>query len=140
VPFKNQKFQTIKSKEMKKLLFILFFQLAAIAVFAQTDTSKIEQYCQLIATPRLFSNKVTIDIDFGEEKSFWSDDRLRTYDGKLKKFNTIIDALNFMGKQGWVFINAYPVRNGSSDIYHYGFKKLFYQSEAQGGNLQVVRF
>jgi hypothetical protein len=116
---------------MKKLFVVLFFQLAAIAVFAQTDTTKIEQYCQIIATPRLFSNKVTIDIDFGEEKSFWADTRMRTLDGKLKKFYTIIDALNFMGKEGWVFINAYPVRNGSSDIYHYGFKKKFFKSAVQ---------
>lgn len=116
---------------MKKVFIFVFFTLASYASFAQADTSKIEQYCQIIATPKLFSNKVTIDIDFGEEKSFWSDDRLRTYDGKLKKFNTIIDALNFMGKEGWIFINAYPVRNGNSDVYHYGFKKLFFKSDIQ---------
>lgn len=116
---------------MKKVFVVLMLQLAAFAVFAQNDTSKIEQYCQIIATPRLFSNKVTIDIDLGEEKSFWADTRLRTYDGRLKKFNTIIDALNFMGKEGWVFINAYPVRNGSSDVYHYGFKKYFLRSEVK---------
>lgn len=114
---------------MKQVLTVVFFTLWSHALFAQTDTMKIEQYCQLIATPRLFSNKVTIDIDFGEEKPFWTDDRFRTYDGKLKKFNTIIDALNFMGKQGWVFINVYPVRNGSSDVYHYGFRKQFYRAE-----------
>ena len=114
---------------MKKVFVILFLQLSAMAAFSQNDSTKIEQYCQIIATPRLFSNRVTIDIDFGEEKSFWADTRLRTFEGKLKKFNTIIDALNFMGKEGWIFINAYPVRNGSNEIYHYGFKKLFYRSE-----------
>lgn len=36
----------------------------------------------------LLSNKVTIDIDFVDEKSFWKDNRLKTDDGKLKKFNT----------------------------------------------------
>lgn len=116
---------------MKKIFVVLFLQLAALAVFAQNDTTKIEQYCQIIATPRLFSNKVTIDIDFGEQKSFWVDSRLRSFDGRLKKFNTIIDALNFMGKEGWIFINAYPVRNGSIDVYHYGFRKQFLKSEVQ---------
>lgn len=114
---------------MKNVFFVLLLQLTAFGVFAQTDTTKIEQYCQIIASPRLFSNKVTIDIDFGEEKSFWADTRLRTFDSKLKKFNTIIDALNFMGKEGWIFINAYPVRNGSSDVYHYGFRKQFFRSQ-----------
>ena len=84
--------------------------MCSIATNAQTDTSKVEQYCQLIVTPRLLSNKVTIDLDFGEEKSFWRDTRLKTTDGKLKKFNTVIDAMNYMGMAGWIFINAYPVR------------------------------
>jgi len=107
----------------------VFFQVVAFASFAQSDTTKIEQYCQVIVTPRMLSNKVTIDIDFGEEKSFWADTRIRTYDGKLKKFNTVVDALNFMGKEGWVFINAYPVNNGNIEIYHFAFKKQFTQAE-----------
>src|SRR5947209_19509206 len=92
--------------------------LISFTVLVQNDTIKVEQYCQVIATPRLLSNKVTVDIDFGEEKSIWRDNRLKTYDGKLKKFNTIIDALNYMGKDGWIFINAYPVRVGTSEVYH----------------------
>ena len=115
---------TFKKQIMKKIL-ILVFLVSGFASYAQTDTTKIEQYCQVIATARLFSNKVTIDIDFGEEKSFWKDNRLTSYDGRLKKFNTVIDALNFMGKEGWIFINAYPVYNGNTDIYHFGFKKEF---------------
>ncbi|WP_153799492.1 hypothetical protein [Foetidibacter luteolus] len=116
---------------MKRIIISACIVLASSALFAQADTSKIEQYCQVIATPRLLSNRVTIDIDFGEQKSFWRDERLRSYDGRLKKFNTVIDALNFMGKDGWVFINAYPVINGSAQVYHFGFKKLFNRSEVQ---------
>jgi hypothetical protein len=110
---------------MKKIFILVFLQVITLASFSQSDSATIEQYCQVIATPRLFSNKVTIDIDFGEEKSFWNDERLRTYDGKLKKFNTIIDALNFMGKEGWTFINAYPVSSDNTVIYHYAFRKRF---------------
>src|SRR5205085_10211998 len=121
--------QTTKSKEMKKVIIVVFFTLASHALFAQIDTTKIEQYCQIIATPRLLSNRVTIDIDFGEEKSFWRDTRLKTYDGKLKKFNTIIDALNYMGRDGWKFINAYPVSNGNTVVYHFAFKKEFFLAE-----------
>ena len=116
---------------MKKTSIFVFVLLSSFASFSQTDTAKIEQYCQIIATARLFSNKVTIDIDFGEEKNFWTDNRLKTYDGKLKKFNRVIDALNFMGKEGWTFINAYPVNNGNIEVYHFGFKKEFHRSEVQ---------
>ncbi|RYD54358.1 MAG: hypothetical protein EOP56_19360 [Sphingobacteriales bacterium] len=110
---------------MKKLFFLMLLIALSSSLFAQSDTSRVEQYCQVIATPRLLSNKVTIDIDFGDEKSYWRDTRLKAYDGKLKKFNTIIDALNFMGKEGWKFINAYPVTTGNTSIYHFAFKKEF---------------
>jgi len=116
---------------MKKLLVIGIFLISTLISNAQTDTSKVEQYCQIIATPRLLSNKVTIDIDFGEEKSFWRDTRLKTDAGKLKKFSTVIDALNYMGMSGWIFINAYPVRMGETEIYHFAFKKQFSKSELQ---------
>ena len=108
---------------MKKLVIISSILVSAIVSNAQTDTSRIEQYCQVIATPGLLSNKVTIDIDFGEEKSFWRESRVKTRDGKIKKFNTIIDAMNYMGRNGWIFINAYPVRMGETEIYHFAFKK-----------------
>jgi hypothetical protein len=116
---------------MKKFIIITTVLLISIVSNAQTDTSKVEQYCQLIVTQRLLSNKVTIDLDFGEEKSFWKDTRLKTSDGKIKKFNTVIDAMNYMGTAGWIFINAYPVRMAESEIYHFAFKKLFVKSELQ---------
>ena len=110
---------------MKKTVLAGFAFLIAFISYAQADTTKVEQYCQVIATPRLLSNKVTIDVDFGEEKSFWGDTRLRTESGKLKKFETIIDAMNYMGKAGWIFINAFPVRIGDTEVYHFAFKKQF---------------
>jgi hypothetical protein len=116
---------------MKQLLIVSILLLGSIISKAQTDTSNVEQYCQVIVTPRLLSNKVTIDIDFGEEKSIWRDNRLKTEGGKLKKFNTVIDALNYMGKAGWVFINAYPVKRGETEIYHFAFKKQFPKSELE---------
>jgi len=116
---------------MKKVVIISIVLLSSIVSNAQTDTSKVEQYCQLILMQRLLSNKVTIDLDFGEEKSFWKDTRLKTANGKIKKFNTVIDAMNYMGTAGWIFINAYPIRTGESEIYHFAFKKVFVKSELQ---------
>ena len=114
---------------MKKLVITGIVLLSSIVSIAQTDTTKVEQYCQVIATPRLLSNKVTIDIDFGEEKSFWRDTRLKTNAGKIRKFNTIIDAINYMGREGWTFINAFPVRIGETEVYHFAFKKQFSRSD-----------
>ena len=108
---------------MKKIFIFLFVLDLSAVSFGQATKTTVEQYCQVIATLKLLSNKVTIEIDFGEERSVWKDNRLRTYNGRLKKFDTIIDALNFMGREGWSFINAYPVTIGTGVVYHFAFKK-----------------
>ena len=115
---------------MKKLIITGIIVFTSSLSFSQIDSTKVEQYCEVIATPRLLSNKVTIDINYGEQKSIWKDTRLKDDEGKLKKFNTVIDALNYMGKDGWIFVNAFPVLNGTTQIYHYVFKKWFAKEEA----------
>ncbi|MEP6582881.1 MAG: hypothetical protein ABJA90_01390 [Ginsengibacter sp.] len=114
---------------MKKLVIILFITITALTSFSQSDATKVEQYCEVIATPRSFSNKVTIDVNYGEERSLWKSNRLKDDEGKLKKFNSVIDALNYMGKDGWVFVNAFPGSITNEKIYHYVFKKSFLLSE-----------
>jgi hypothetical protein len=126
---------------MKKVLIAAIVFCISFAAKAQNDTAVfptaietanrelVEQYCQVIATPRLLSNRVTIDLDFGEVKSIWRDNRLKNEEGKITKFNTVIDALNYMGRQGWIFINAYPVVYGATTVYHFAFRKWFSKSE-----------
>jgi hypothetical protein len=115
---------------MKKILVAAFVMLATLPSFAQNNNDKVEQYAEVVATPRLLSNKVTIDIDYGEERSIWKDHRVKEDNGRLKKFNTVIDALNYMGKDGWTLVNAFPVLVGTnSQVYHYVFKKSFLKTE-----------
>ena len=114
---------------MKKLLIVIIAVFSSFFVSAQSHPKSVEQYCQVIVTQKLLSNKVTIDIDYGEEKSFWRDTRLKSDEGKARKFNTVIDAMNYMGRSGWIFINAYPVKTGTSEIYHFAFKQTFNSNE-----------
>jgi hypothetical protein len=115
---------------MKSITLIALILFSSFQSFSQNEADKVEQYAQVVATPRLLSNKVTIDIDYGEERSIWKDNRLKTDEGRLKKFNTTIDALNYMGKEGWKLVNAFPVLVGtSSQVYHYVFRKSFNKSE-----------
>jgi hypothetical protein len=110
---------------------ILFFLACALNSSAE-DSTKIEQYCEVVATARILSSKVTIDIDYGEERSIWNDNRIKDEDGKLKKFNSVIDAINYLGKMGWKLVNAFPTSNGSGPVvYHYVFKKEFLKAEAE---------
>jgi len=116
---------TLKKANMKKLIIaVLLF--TSVTTYAQ-ESATVEQYCKMVATGRLLSNKVTIDIDFGEErKLFGGDTRLKDEEtGKLRKFNSVTDAMNYLGGQGWVLVNAFPMLEGSASVYHFYFKKLF---------------
>ncbi len=116
---------------MKKL--ILFFLLMPVFGRAQTAETKVEQYCELVAQSRLLTRKVNIDVDYGDERKLFMDYRLKDESGKLKKFNTVVDALNYMGQQGWRLVNAFLVTEGAgasiSNVYHYVFKKEFSKEE-----------
>ncbi|RCH56035.1 hypothetical protein DJ568_04615 [Mucilaginibacter hurinus] len=101
---------------MKKLLLIVLLTIP-VYCFAQTEAAAqkpAEQYCMIISTPKLFSKKVTIEVDFGQPTKFFSDTRLKDEAGKVVSFNSTIDALNYMAGQGWIFVNAYAVATQST--------------------------
>jgi len=117
---------------MKKIILSVFILLPVIA-FCQTDTTKIDQFCELTAQGRIFSNKITIDIDFGEGRSMFrfKDTRIKDeVSGKVKKFKSTVDALNYLGAKGWRLLNAFPVSEpgglgGNLNVYHFFFVKSF---------------
>lgn len=45
--------------------------------------------------------------------------------GKIRVFNSMVDGLNFMGKQGWEFVQAYVVTTGNANVYRWLLKKPF---------------
>ena len=130
---------------MKK--FLLVFAVAAFsgAVFAQTEFAQTENdlkpyaYCELVGTGRLMSTKVNVDIDFGQStKLFSSNNKSRILDenGKPRKFNSMVDALNFMGSDGWEFVQAYVVTSGNQNVYRWLLRKSITQEELK--NLEAL--
>lgn len=112
---------------MKPIAIFLFCLLSSAGLKAQ----KIEQYCEMTAQNKLFSRKVTIDVDYGEERKLFSfkDTRVKDDLGKVKAFNSVVDALNFMGRSGWKLVNAFLVADSSSQVYHYILRREFDKSE-----------
>lgn len=86
------------------------------------------EYIQIIGTSKLLSNKVTIQIDFGQENKYWSnkDTQVKDENGKLVVFNSMIDSLNFLSENGYEFVNAYAITIGNQNVYHYMLRKKKY--------------
>ncbi len=85
--------------------------------YGQPDQKYV--YCTIVGTTKVMSTKVTVEIDFGQERSYWSRDRLKDETGKPIIFNSMVDALNYMSDQGWEFVQAYIVTAGGQNVYHY---------------------
>ena len=75
-------------------------------------------YAELSCECQLFSTKVKVSIDFGQSTSWlssMSESRLVDRNGKDIKFNSMIDALNYLTQFGWRFAQAYVVPRGTRD-------------------------
>ncbi|MCD8079500.1 MAG: hypothetical protein LUF04_03535 [Bacteroides sp.] len=81
-------------------------------------------YCELVGTGKIMSNKVTVQADFGQKTSFWSGvSAVKDADGKVVKFNSMVDAMNYFGQQGWEFVQAYVVTTSNQNVYRWLLKK-----------------
>ena len=120
---------------MKRITLFFVLMMAIVAVSAQeaydvapAQISEVEGfnpaakrvYAQLSCEQQLFSSKVKVSIDFGQSTSWltsMSDSRLVDRNGKEIKFNSMIDALNYLTQFGWRFAQAYviPTSSGSKD-------------------------
>jgi len=115
---------------MKKTLLILTMILGVIPAFCQekpTDSSSTKfNFCEIVVTSDLMKMKIKIEIDFGQQRNYPPDNLYKdSSTGKPMVFNSIVDALNFMGKDGWEFVQEYTEGDRQIGvIYHFLLKKM----------------
>ena len=117
-------------KKTTLLLVLLVSSLMGIAQdvldIAPAQVSEVEGfnpaakrvYAELSCEGQLLSTKVKVSIDFGQSTSWlssMSESRLVDRNGKDIKFNSMIDALNYLAQFGWRFAQAYVVPRGTRD-------------------------
>ena len=120
---------------MKKIL-ILMCLLLSTASFAQTNSSEQTApagdrqkyvYCQLLGYQKLLTSKVKITVDFGQHTKLFTftkkNKMMVDENNKPIVFNSMIDGLNYMGQDGWNFVQAYAITMGSTNVYHYLLRK-----------------
>jgi hypothetical protein len=111
---------------MKKLLMLIILLLPMWAM-AQTDSlanKAEEQYCMVTEVPKSFSTAVNISVDFGQRGKMFGVQRLKDEEGKVKAFNSIVDALNYMASMGWELVStSFTVSSPDSYTTRYIMKK-----------------
>ena len=112
---------------MKKTYLFIALLACVISSKAQTvndvPLKEIDvEYVQIVGTSKLMSTKLSIQIDFGQRTKLFSlgkESVLKDEEGKTLDFNSMIDALNFMSKNGFDFVTAYTITVGNQNVYHY---------------------
>jgi hypothetical protein len=103
---------------MKKTILLLLFYFSLYCSYSQETQYS---YCQIVGYG--FFGKIKVQVDYGEEIKYWKDSRINDEAGKAIKFNSMIDALNYMALQGWEHVQAYAISTGGSNVYHHLLKR-----------------
>lgn len=106
-------------------LTILFSLISTYSVVAQfIDNKPISEididYIRITEEEKLFAKKLNISFDYGQEKV----GQLKDKSGNPNQFNSMIDALNFISKNGYDFVSLDNEKTGDNQyLYRYIMKK-----------------
>jgi len=97
---------------MKKLfllcivVFVTQLSYSQVFVEEQNINDLDIKYVQLIGVnTSMFGVKIKVFVDYGQKAKMMKADGIKDAKGETMKFNSMIDALNFMYKNGWKYIN-----------------------------------
>ena len=110
---------------MAKIIVTIALLICAIFSEAQT-VNKVPikdidgEYVEIFVNEMFFSTKLALYIDFGQySKSIGVESFVRDATGEILEFNSIIDALNFMSKNGFEVVTVYMVTEYTVNKCHY---------------------
>lgn len=105
------------------------FLAVSSTAFSQLNVDGVEigsldiKFVEIVAAAKFMSQKVTVQVDYGQKYKMGQLQKIKGIDGKNKVFMSVVDALNYMDKNGWDFVTNYVVTEQNQNVYHYLFKK-----------------
>ncbi|PSR54327.1 hypothetical protein AHMF7605_12775 [Adhaeribacter arboris] len=116
---------------MRVTLFLLIlFWLGCTKSYAQTIDGiafKDLEYLEIVGKAKSLSPKQFIGIEYGQEKTSllypYKNTKIKDAEGNVLEFNYMIEALNFMVRNGFEFVQAYTSIEDEQSVYHYLLKK-----------------
>ncbi len=126
---------------MKRL--ILFC--VGILCFLPMQIQARKYFCEIKGTEKVLSNGLKIVFDFGESSvySAWtglkSKQKLVDENGEEIKFNSMVDAANYMSEKGWNFQQAYTSVYADNVIQHWIFYKEADSQEEAGKGIMTKK-
>lgn len=113
---------------MKKVLLFALFAVFSLVVNAQNyknDGKPYAFYCQLVGFKNLAA-QLRLKVLWNNMKD---ENNLRDENGEKIEFNTMVDAMNYMSKRGWDYVECVTYREGTNNVVHYIFRKFVTNDE-----------
>ena len=105
----NKRYSSIATKDIDRIVY---------------ENNKIEIFCDLVSTRKFLGTDEIITVNYGSRDSIWKNEKMFSImPSDLKKYNSVIDALNYMGSEGWKEISSYSSSQNSYIVKHYILKK-----------------
>lgn len=115
---------------MKAVIFLLALLAPVLGLGQVVDGVNVGErtdidYVELVGVAKLFSQKLTVRVDYGQKFSWDNDTRVEGPDGKPIVFNSMMDAVNNFSVWGWELMFAYDVSTGQGGgtVYHYVMRR-----------------
>lgn len=113
---------------MKKVLLFALFAVFSLVVNAQNyknDGKPYAFYCQLVGFKNLAA-QLRLKVLWNNMKD---ENNLRDENGKKIEFTTMVDAMNYMSKRGWDYVECVTYKEGTNNVVHYIFRKYVTNDE-----------
>lgn len=115
---------------MKKLILTLtLFSLTSL-LFSQVSVEGVNineldiNYCSMYGYNKsIIGQNIIITVDYGQKHKVFKSQLIKDAEGKAVNFNSMIDALNFMEKNGWEYLNNTEYTTGNQVVSHFLLKR-----------------
>ncbi len=111
-------------------LFVLTTNATAQLMVNRVDVNSLDiQYCQLVGGYSNWGTKVTVYLDYGQANfqraAYWELRRIDSLGKYTERFDTIMQAVNYVGKNGWevVSFQIIPANRDSYNQFIYLMRK-----------------
>lgn len=116
---------------MKKVIVVLVFVSLSIFSKAQVFVEGVDinaadvEYIEILGFQKHLDTDLTaVAIDYGQDVKYFKSQKMKDKNGAEVKLKGLVEALNFLSKNGWVYISNYTVSFPSgANVYHYLLRK-----------------
>ena len=87
------------------------------------------RYCEIVAEDKRFFSafrkyrEIVINIDYGQKINQQLMHTAKDSLGSDIKFNSLVEAFNFLNRFGWIFVTQYSIGSDGEFVYHFLFEK-----------------